>query len=271
MKSVITLALIAMSVIACNRQAPPAVEGTTDDDAETPAIASPETSIYADAVANTSRLEGDYARDASRKPVEVLEFIGIAPGQTVLDLFSGGGYYSELLSRVVGSDGQVYAHSNEAYLSFAGDEFIDRHANGRLPNVKVLMAENNELELDEGSLDAIMMVLAYHDVYYAEPQNGWPKIDVDHLLAELYQGLKPDGIVGIVDHYAEAGAPRETGGTLHRIDRNIVIADFESAGFELAAKSDVLRNMNDDYSKNVFEPDLRGKTDRFVLKFRKPK
>jgi len=271
MKTVITLALVAISLIACNRQGAPAVKAPASDAAETPAAAAPDTAFYADAVAITSRLEGDYARDASRKPVEVLEFLGIAPNQTVLDLFSGGGYYSELLSHVVGADGQVYAHSNEAYLSFVGDEFIDRHANGRLPNVEVLMAENNELELEEGSLDAIMMVLAYHDVYYAAPQRGWPKIDVDQLLAELYQGLKTDGIVGIVDHYAEAGAPRETGGTLHRIDRDIVIADFESAGFELVAKSDALRNMNDDYTKIVFDPELRGKTDRFVLKFRKPK
>lgn len=271
MRTTITLALVAMSLIACSRQEPSAVGGPATNAAETPAAASLDTSIYADAVANKSRLESDYARDAGRKPAVVLEFMGIAPGQTVLDLFSGGGYYSELLSHVVGADGHVYAHSNEAYLSFAGDEFIDRHANDRLPNVEVFMAENNELDLEESSLDAIVMVLAYHDVYYAAPQRGWPKIDVDKLLAELYQGLKPDGVVGIVDHYAEAGAPRETGGTLHRIDRDIVITDFESAGFELVAKSDALRNMNDDYTKIVFDPELRGKTDRFVLKFRKPK
>jgi predicted methyltransferase len=90
------------------------------------------------------------------------------------------------------------------------------------------------------------------------------------MLAELHKALKPGGILGIVDHYAEAGAPRETGGTLHRIDPGIVIADLTGAGFELEEKSDELRNMNDDYSKTVFDPELRGKTDRFILRFRKP-
>jgi predicted methyltransferase len=226
--------------------------------------------IYADAVASKSRLPGDYDRDAGRKPATVLEFFGIQPGDTVLDLFSGGGYYTELLSHVVGPEGKVVAQSNKAYLNFVGDEFEQRYADHRLPNVDVLMAENNELDLEPGTFDAIMLVLSYHDVYHADPDNGWAAIDRDKLLAELYAGLKPGGVFGIVDHVATAGAPAETGNTLHRIDPARVVRDLEAAGFELDGESDALANPADDHSKPVFDPEIRGKTDRFILRFRKP-
>lgn len=225
---------------------------------------------YQAAVSNPNRPAADRARDAGRKPAEVLAFFGIKPGMAVLDLFSGGGYYSELLSYVVGPEGRVVSHSNSAYQNFVGDEFNERHAEGRLPNVEVLMAENNEFELSADTFDAVLLILSYHDIYYADPENGWPKIDGPKLLAEIYKGLKPGGVLGIVDHYAEAGSPRETGNSVHRIDPGIVISELEIAGFVLEGKSQILRNMADDYSKIVFDPELRGKTDRFVLRFRKP-
>lgn len=228
------------------------------------------TALYEEAVANPARPEEDRARDADRKPVAVLQFFGIAPGMRVLDLYAGGGYYSELLSYVVGSSGSVVTHTNNAYMGFVGDQFHARFDNNRLPNVEVLMAENNELKLPADDFDAVMMILAYHDIYYANPANGWPKIDGPGLLAELYQAMKPGAALGIVDHYAESGAPRETGGTVHRIDPGIVISEVEAAGFRLEGKSDALRNMNDDYTKNVFDPGVRGKTDQFILRFRKP-
>ncbi len=96
------------------------------------------------------------------------------------------------------------------------------------------------------------------------------KIDGPALLAELYQAMKPGAVLGIVDHYAEAGSPRETGGTLHRIDPEIVVTDLTKAGFILDGKSELLRNMEDDYAKNMADPTVRGKTDRFVFRFRKP-
>ena len=240
--------------------------------AETPESTTEETQvdIYAAAVNHPARSEADRARDAGRNPDKVLEFFRIAPGMDVLDLFSGGGYYSELVSYVVGDDGSVTSHSNEAYLGFVGDEFSTRHADGRLANVTMLMAENNELELEPESYDAVLMMLTFHDLYYVAPQQGWPKIDGDRLLAEIHEALRPGGVVGVVDHYAEAGAPKETGNTVHRIDPSIVIGQMQSAGFELAAKSDMLRSMDDDYSKVVFDPAVRGKTDRFVLRFVKP-
>jgi len=229
-----------------------------------------ESPIYSDALAHPNRPAGDLDSDASRKPAEVLAFFGIQPGMTVLDLFSGGGYYSELISYVVGTEGKVVAHSNDAYINFVGDAFHKRHADGRLPNVEVLMAENNELDLRAETFDAVAMVLTYHDIFHVDVENGWPRIDGPRLLAEIFQSMKPGGILGVVDHYADAGAPRETGNSLHRIDPRIVISELEIAGFVLEEKSSILRNMDDDHSKIVFDPEIRGKTDRFVMRFRKP-
>ena len=237
----------------------------------TGAVASDEaTSTYIAALENPGRTDADRARDAGRKPAEVLEFIGIAPGMDVLDMFSGGGYYTEMLSHVVGSSGSVIAHSNEVYAKFVGEEATNRYANGRLANVRVFMAENDALQLPDEAFDAAMMILAYHDIYYVDPENGWPKIDGPALIAELHDALRPGGILGLVDHYAAAGSPAETGNTLHRIDPQIVVDELVSAGFVLDAQSDVLRNPEDDHSQHMGSPEIRGNTDRFVMRFRKP-
>ena len=226
--------------------------------------------VYADALASPSRLEADAARDAGRKPDEGLAFFGIGPDMDVLDMFSGGGYYAEILSKVVGDDGRVVAHSNDAYLQYVGEEFEARHVEGRLPNVDVLMAENNALQLDANQFDAITMVLSFHDTYWISPEEGWPEFDHPIFYAELFASLKPGGSLGVVDHQAEPGSSSDTGGTVHRIDRAIAVADFEAAGFVLEDESDILRNPDDDYSKGVFAEGIRGNTDRFVLLFRKP-
>ena len=110
---------------------------------------------------------------------------------SLLDMFSGGGYYSEILSYVVGDEGRVVAHSNTLYLDFVGEEFEQRYRDGRLPNVEILMAENNELTLEPATFDAVLLVLSFHDLYYAAPESGWPQIDVDAFLGEvaaLYEG-----------------------------------------------------------------------------------
>lgn len=227
--------------------------------------------VYLDAVGNEARSAADVARDAGRRPAEVLSFLRIEPGMAVLDLFSGGGYYSEILSYVVGDEGHVLAHSNKAYLQFVGEEFVARYAGGRLANVDLLMAENNKLRLDTNSLDAVMMGLSYHDTYWVNPDSGWPAIDRDKLLATLFTALKPGGILGVTDHYAADGAGADSVPELHRIEKSVVIADLEAAGFELEDESDILRNPDDDHSEGVFAAGLRGQTDRFVLRFRKPK
>ena len=246
-------------------------QGSPEEDAPAPVETTVETvSVYEAAVNNPARSEKDRDRDAARKPAEVLEFFGIEPGMKVLDLFSGGGYYTELLSYVVGPEGRVAAHNNEAYAQYVGDEVITRYGNDRLPNIEVLMAENNELKLAANEYDAVMMILTFHDIFYVDPNNGWPKIDGAVLLAELYNAMKPGAVLGIVDHHAKVGSPRETGGTLHRIDPAIVIADMQAAGFVLESRSDLLENTDDDYDKNMADPAVRGKTSRFVMRFTKP-
>jgi len=229
-----------------------------------------DSAVYEQALANSSRHPGDSVRDSGRQPAKVLAFMGVAPGMTVLDMFSGGGYYSEIISNVVGPEGQVVAHSNKAYLQYVGEEFVARYAGGRLPNVDILMAENNKLRLDENQFDVIMMGLSYHDTYWDNPDGGWPEIDREKLNTELYMSLKPGGVLGVVDHYAKEGAAIDSVATLHRIDRSIVVADLLAAGFVLDAESDMLRNPADDHSVGVFAPEIRGSTDRFVLRFRKP-
>ncbi len=262
---IIPIALL-LALTACKQQPEPTA-AEIEPASASKAVGS---SMYQDAVAHPDRRSTDRGRDAGRKPAEVLAFFGIEPGMTVLDLFSGGGYYSELISIVVGPEGKVVAHNNLAHLGFAGDEFEERYADGRLANVDVLMAENNELELPGEEFDAVTLMLSYHDFFYVDAENGWPKIDGPKLLAEIYKGMKPGAILGVVDHFAEAGSPRETGNSVHRIDPGIVISELEIAGFVLDGTSDILRNMDDDYSKSVFDPELRGKTDRFILRFRKP-
>ncbi len=263
MKNIITFLTFTIFLAACGQQS----SDTTPDSSET---AGPEISIYAAAMDNPSRPETDRERDAGRRPAKVLEFFGIESGATVLDMFSGGGYYTEMLSYVAGDSGHVVSHMNQAMLTFSGDEFEMRHAENRLPNVEVLMAENNELDLEANQFDAVIMTLNYHDLYWESEEYNWSKIEVENFLAELFEGMKPGATLGIVDHYAVAGASSETGSTLHRIDSGIVITEVQAAGFVLDGESDLLRNMDDDRSKSVFDPEIRGKTDRFVMRFKKP-
>jgi predicted methyltransferase len=270
------MSVLAFAVISgCGQQAsgPAAAEasmGTMADAAADSMSTRSNASIYEAAVASDARPDSDRDRDAGRKPAAVLEFMGIEPGMTVLDVFTGSGYYAEIIAGVVGAQGKVIAHSNQAYLGFVGDAFNERFDSGRLTNIQVLMAENNELSLEANSLDAVMLVLSFHDLYHSDPENGWQRIDGPAFLAELKKGLKPGGIVAIIDHYAEAGAPVETGDTIHRIDPAIVVADMEAAGFALDGQSDMLRNPDDDLGRSVFAPELRGKTDRFVMRFKNP-
>ena len=260
--------LTFVSFLACEQQAPE--KSNVETEAAPAEVVAPAESIYAAAISNANRPEADRASDAGRRPAEVLEFLEIEPGMTVLDMFSGGGWYAEIIANVVGDSGHVIAHSNEAYKNFVGDALEDRFAGERVANAEILMAENNHLTLQENSLDAVMMAQSFHDLYHVDVENKWEPIDGVAFLAELKKGLKPGGIVAIIDHTAAAGSPPETGETLHRIDPALVVALMEAAGFVFEASSDILSNPDDDYSKIVFAEGIRGKTDRFVMRFRNP-
>lgn len=222
------------------------------------------------ALKNPQRRPADRTQDDRRKAAAVLDYFGIQPGMVVLDLYSGGGYYSELLSYLVGPTGRVVAHNNTPYLTFAETELAERYREGRLPNVEQLVAENNELELPTQRFDAVLMIKAYHDVYFVDDEIGWAEIDRAQFLSEVYDAMKPGAVLGIVDHAAAPGAPAETGGTLHRIDPDLIKSDMAAAGFVFDGQSDMLRNPKDDYSRAVFDESVRDRTDRVVMRFRKP-
>lgn len=258
-------ALLVVSLAACADREEPAA-------ATPPAATRPASvGVYEAAVSAPSRPAADREQDAQRKPAEVLEFFGVQPGMAVLDLYSGAGYFTELLSAVVGPRGRVVAHNNRPYLAGTEAEWAARMADPqRLANVERLTAENNELELEPNQFDFVLLSAVYHDVYYVNEAMGWNAIDGPKLLAELFAAMKTGAKLGLIDHAAPAGSPAETGGTLHRIDPAVVIRDFAAAGFMLEAESSLLRNPGDDYAKGVFDPAVRGRTDRFVLLFRRP-
>ena len=221
------------------------------------------------ALATADRSDADRERDATSKPAEVLAFFGVAPGMQVADLFAGGGYYSEIVSRAVGPTGRVTAHNNRAYAQFAGDGPVKRFGDDRLGNVDYVVTEADDLQLP-GALDLVIMVMSFHDVYWVDEAQGWPSIDRRRFMEQVFESLKPGGSLGIVDHSAIAGTKIQSVDTLHRIDEAFVKAELEAVGFRVAAESDILRNPDDDRTKGVFDPSIRRLTDRFVLRFEKP-
>jgi predicted methyltransferase len=210
------------------------------------------------------RPASDKKRDIDRKPAEVLQVLGVKSGMKVLDLFAAGGYYTEVLSHKVGEKGEVLSHNDKFLLEVMNGRFnqqmTDRLAMDRLPNVRRFHKEIGSLGL-RSEIDVITFVLNYHDLY--STRNKKERIE---FLAELHKALKSGGILGIVDSQANTG---DHDPSLHRINSSIVKAELAAAGFRLIAESDVLSNSADDHLVNVFDPSIRGKTDRFVLKFQK--
>jgi len=219
---------------------------------------------FDDALRNALRPQTDIDRDARSRPKEVLGFFGVKPGMTVVDLFGGGGYYTEIISRVVGPRGKVYLHNNAEYLNFVGKDVEQRLEGSRLPNVVRLDAEIGELGMEDASVDLVIMIMTYHDVYYTT--DAW-SIDPISFFGEVRAMMKPGAVLGIVDHAAAPGTGNHAVQAMHRIDEKFAIEDITSRGFELVGSLDVLHDPADDHTLNVFEPAIRGKTDQFVLKF----
>lgn len=223
------------------------------------------------ALDHPARPAADRARDGTSKPAEVLAFFGLERGMRVLDLNAATGWYTEILARVVGPSGHVVAHNHPgARTTLAAEDFERRYGAGRLPNVEQLFVRHNDLRLPPESLDLVLLSLVYHDTYWHSDAVDWGPVDRQALLAALRTALRPGGVVGVVDHAAAAGRdPYESVMAVHRIDPEVVKRDFAAAGFELEGESDVLRNANDDRSRSVFDAAVAGRTDRFVLRFRK--
>jgi predicted methyltransferase len=238
--------------------------------AEPGATATSQAAIAA-AIASPDRPKSDLEQDPRRKPQQVLEFAGVAPGMHVIDVFSAGGYYTELLARTVGATGQVIAYNNPPYASFAAKAIVERYAGDRLSNVKQVTCTIEELDLVPASLDLAIFVMSYHDLYWRPDDGSWPTTDPILLLRKLYAALKPGGVVMVEDHVANPGGdPSQVVADLHRIDPSVVKRDFDEAGFVFDGQSRVLANPEDDHTKLVFDEAIRGKTDRFLFRFRKP-
>jgi len=229
------------------------------------------TSIYQDAVANPARSEKDRSVDDRRKPGSVLEFFEIKPSMKVFDVFAGGGYYSEILSYLVGPEGGVTLYNNAPWDAFVNKAVTPRLADNRLPNVTRLVATPESLlEQDAAKYDAAIFILGMHDIYYADPDTGWVAIDKDAFLRGIHHILKEGGVLGIIDANALPGADNEViGKSVHRVDPQAVIDDVKKAGFTLVEESDLLRNPEDDRVSSVFSPENRYNTDRSILKFKK--
>ena len=236
-----------------------------------PAAGLAEPAEVASAVAATaSRTEANVKLDESRKPAEVLSFLGLEKGMRVLDMFGANQYWAEIIAPAVGPSGAVTVWQPNQFLNdkrratFA--EFVARQH-----NVMLINSPFEQPLIGTNAYDFALMNLDYHDVYWESAERKIGRMEPDAWLQRLYAAAKPGAVVGIIDHIAAPGGDtRAVVEKLHRIDPAVVKADFQRAGFVLEAESDLLRNPADDRSLNVFDEKIRGKTDRFVLKFRKP-
>lgn len=225
---------------------------------------------YADAVAFNGRPAEALKLDASRRPAEILKFMGLKPGMKALDVMTGGGYYAELMARVVGPKGHVTAFEHASFVDPDTKKQFDAMT-AREPNLSFAVAPLADMSFPANSVDFTMIHLNYHDFYWQSEKYSFPRVEPDKLVAALYAATRPGGIVAIVDHVGPAGDTRATVEKLHRIDPATVKADFQRAGFVLDGESSLLAAASDDHTKGVFDPAVRGQTDRFALRFMKPR
>ena len=236
-----------------------------------PAAASATPADVAAAVSAPGRPADAVQLDAGRRPAEILAFMGLERGDRALDLFTGTGYYAEIMGRAVGPAGSVLAwEPANFYSDDARRALADLHS--RTPNVAVMATPANAFTLPSSAFDFVMIHLNYHDTYWESARYGFPRIDPAAFLQTVYQSLKPGGTIAVIDHVANPGGDtRAVVEALHRIDPATIRADFERAGFVFDGESDLLRNPQDDHSKMVFDPAIRGHTDRVAYRFRRPR
>lgn len=235
--------------------------------AAAPIAAQKATPAIAAALADPSRPAEHRTRDAARKPGELLAFAGIKPGDKVADFVMGGGYWTRILSPLVGAKGRVYAYQPAEFIKFRAAYADEQKA--------AVAGLSNTVAISEGlaavsfpeKLDAIVTVQNYHDMFLAP----FPKGTGEAVTRKLYNSLKPGGVLLVVDHVAKADPENKAPTTLHRIDPDVARREIEKAGFRYAGKLDLLRNSSDPHTAGVFDPAIRGKTDQFVFKFVRPR
>jgi predicted methyltransferase len=220
------------------------------------------------AVDAADRDADDRALDGGRRPADMLAFFRIAPGQRVGELFAGKGYTTEIIARVVGDDGRVWAQNTKEIMDrFARGPWSERAAKPVMKNVvSIERPIDDPFPPDVKDLDAVIIVLNYHDTV-------WMNADRAKMNAAIFAALKPGGVYGIVDHSAADGSGVRDVKTLHRIDEQVVRREVEAAGFPPPAQIDFLRNSGDarDWNASPTQAgEKRGTSDRFVLRYVKP-
>lgn len=218
------------------------------------------------ALADSGRPEDQRARDADRHAAEFLAFTGIAAGDKVADFMMGGGYWTRILAPLVGPQGHVYAFQPAEFIAYRAayaQEQADAVA-GRA-NASAVGGSLAEVAFPE-PLDAVITLQNWHDLHLAKSPAGLGRA----VAQRIFDALKPGGTLIVVDHVANADPDFAVPQQLHRIDPAAARAEIESVGFVFDGESDMLRNPADPHSMGVFDPALRGHTDQFVYRFRKP-
>ena len=220
----------------------------------------------ATALADSGRPAADKERDASRHPGEILAFAEVAPGEKVADFIMGGGYWTRILSGIVGPDGKVYAYQPAEFIKFRA-AYADEQKAAVEGRANVVPSSDSLAAFSfPEPLDAIVTVQNWHDLHLKmSPPGAAARIG-----KKLYDSLKPGGVLLVIDHVANADPGFAVPDKLHRIDPAAARAELEGAGFKFEGELPLLRNPADPHTANVFDPAIRGKTDQFIDKFRKP-
>jgi predicted methyltransferase len=234
------------------------------------APASPKMTIAA-AVASADRTPDNVKLDAGRKPAQVLAFLGLKPGMKVLDLFGANAYWAEIMAPVVGPKGHDTVWEATQFYGGEAKARFEAFA-AKKPNVSIVVSPFEAPNLPKHYADLVILNNNYHDTYWQSDEYKIPRMDPRQFLKAVYAAMKPGAVIGVIDHVASPNKDtRATVEKFHRIDPAVVKADFKRAGFVFAGSSNLLRNPADDHTLQVFDPKVRGKTDRFIFAFRKPR
>lgn len=251
-----------LALAACETVPPPPPPPPADAPVTLP-------SFLSMALSDPGRPEADRARDANRKPGEVLMFAGLRPGMKVVDLVPGTGYFTRIFSRAVGPSGRVYAYVPDELTVLAKGRppsvaaFVGKPPYG---NARMILQTLPTFSAPE-KVDMVFTAQNYHDMHL----NFMGPADLSVVNRRVFASLKPGGVYLVIDHSAKDGSGLRDTESLHRIDAALVRKEIEAAGFIFEGESRVLRNPRDTLTVNVFDPSIRGQTDQFVYKFRKPR
>ncbi len=227
------------------------------------ALAAGTPSYVSKAIADASRPKDDAATDPARDPADTIAFAGVKPGMVVGELFPGGGYYTRMLSDVVGPKGKVIGLENAGWKDSVT---ADQQLLPALKNVSLDVEPFGQFKLDQ-PIDLFWITQNYHDLHIAK----YGAVDMADFNRRVFAALKPGGTYFILDHAANPGTTPDQITALHRIEKAQVIREVTAAGFKLVAEGDFLHRPADDHSKSIFDPAIRGKTDQYALKFVKPR